>query len=136
MFKKYLSKLEAIIAWSQSIREAIYILIQYFSWYYFSICRYRLWVFIFSYIHQRNIKLSFINSLLPIAGLLLTVFVVKRFLGGSIEKELLKYYMLLLKYYSQKTDVCPNFTSSLTVGFRRISWSGKSHCSNGCCFWF
>jgi CIC family chloride channel protein len=32
------------------------------------------------------LKLSFINSLLPIAGLVLTVFVVKRVLGGSIDK--------------------------------------------------
>jgi CIC family chloride channel protein len=103
MFKKYLSKLEAIIVVAiHTYREAIYILIQYFSWYYFSICRYRfkdfrpLGIFI-CYIHQRNIKLSFINSLLPIAGLLLTVFVVKRFFRSSIEKELLKYYILLLK---------------------------------------
>jgi CIC family chloride channel protein len=52
---------------------------------------------------------------LPIAGLLLTV--VKRFLEALLKRNL-KYYMLLLRkpVHSQKTDVCPNFTSSLTVG--------------------
>jgi CIC family chloride channel protein len=43
------------------------------------------------------LKLSFINSLLPIAGLVLTVFVVKRVLGGSIDKGTSKFYIRLLK---------------------------------------
>jgi hypothetical protein len=82
-------------------REAIYILIQYFSWYYFSICRYRfkdfrpLGIFI-CYIHQRNIKLSFINSLLPI-GITVDGICSQTFFRGSIEKELLKYYAVAKK---------------------------------------
>jgi CIC family chloride channel protein len=37
------------------------------------------WVFSFATYINGILKLSFINSILPIAGLLLTVFVVKRF---------------------------------------------------------
>jgi CIC family chloride channel protein len=115
MFKKYLSKLEAIIVFAiHTYREAIYILIQYFSWYYFSY-RFKdfrpLGIFI-CYIHQRNIKLSFINSLLPIAGLLLTVFVVKRFLEAPLKRNL-KYYMLLLRkpVLFPKNRCMPKFSS-------------------------
>jgi CIC family chloride channel protein len=43
-------------------------------------------VFSFATYINGILKLSFINSLLPIAGLVLTVFVVKRVLGGSIDK--------------------------------------------------
>jgi CIC family chloride channel protein len=42
-------------------------------------------VFSFATYINGILKLSFINSL-PIAGLVLTVFVVKRVLGGSIDK--------------------------------------------------
>jgi CIC family chloride channel protein len=36
--------------------------------------------------NQYFLKLPFINSILPIAGILLTVFVIKNFLNGKLEK--------------------------------------------------
>ncbi len=66
------------------------------------------------------LKLSFINSILPIIGILLTVFVVKRFLGGSIEKGTSQ----ILYAVAKKASIIPKkqmyaqiITSSLTVGF-------------------
>jgi CIC family chloride channel protein len=53
-------------------------------------------VFSFATYINGILKLSFINSLLPIAGLVLTVFVVKRVLG-SIDKGTSKFYIRLLK---------------------------------------
>ena len=35
--------------------------------------------------------------MLPVIGIMLTVFVVKRFLGGLLKKELHKFYMQLQK---------------------------------------
>lgn len=66
------------------------------------------------------LKLSFINSILPIIGILLTVFVVKRVLGGSIEKGTSQ----ILYCVAKKASIIPKkqmyaqiITSSLTVGF-------------------
>lgn len=65
------------------------------------------------------LKLSFINSILPIAGILLTVFVVRRFLGGSFEKGTSQ----ILYAVAKKAGIIPRkqmyaqiVTSSLTVG--------------------
>jgi len=65
------------------------------------------------------LKLSFINSILPIVGILLTVFVVKRLLGGSIEKGTSQ----ILYAVAKKASIIPAkqmyaqiVTSSLTVG--------------------
>src|SRR6218665_273928 len=65
------------------------------------------------------LKLSFINSILPIVGILLTVFVVKRLLGGSIEKG----NSQILYAVAKKASIIPAkqmyaqiVTSSLTVG--------------------
>lgn len=44
------------------------------------------WVNSFATSINAILKLSFINSILPIIGILLTVFVVKRVLGGTLEK--------------------------------------------------
>jgi len=43
-------------------------------------------VFLFANYINSFLKLPYSNSLLPIVGILLTVFVIKNFLGGSIEK--------------------------------------------------
>jgi CIC family chloride channel protein len=44
------------------------------------------WVFVAATYINTTLKLSFMNSLLPIIGILLTVLVVKKVLGGTIDK--------------------------------------------------
>ena len=65
------------------------------------------------------LKLPYINSLLPIIGILLTVFVVRNFLGNSLEKGSSK----VLYAVAKKGGIIPKkqmysqlITSSLTVG--------------------
>ena len=65
------------------------------------------------------LKLPYINSLLPVTGILLTVFVIRNFLGGSIEKGSSK----ILYAVARKGGIVPKkqmyaqiVTSSLTVG--------------------
>jgi len=65
------------------------------------------------------LKLSFINSVLPIVGILLTLLVVKRLLGGTIEKGTSQ----ILYAVAKKSSIIPRkqmyaqiVTSSLTVG--------------------
>jgi CIC family chloride channel protein len=65
------------------------------------------------------LKLPYINSLLPIAGILLTVFVIRNFLGNSLEKGSSK----ILYAVARKGGIVPKkqmyaqiVTSSLTVG--------------------
>jgi len=76
---------------------------------------------IFLYANDINgfLKLPYINSLLPIVGILLTVFVVRNFLGNSIEKGSSK----ILFAVARKGGIVPKkqmyaqiITSSLTVG--------------------
>ncbi|MES2239251.1 MAG: chloride channel protein [Bacteroidota bacterium] len=126
MFKKILSKLEIIIDWAKSIlseKQFIFlssvlvgvsaalavIVLKTFAH----------GVYTFATYINSILKLSFINSLLPIAGLLLTVFVVKRFLGGTIEKGTSQ----ILYSVAKKASIIPRkqmyahiMTSSLTVG--------------------
>lgn len=68
---------------------------------------------------NKFLKLPYINSLLPIAGILLTVFVVRNFLGNSLEKGSSK----ILYAVARKGGIVPKkqmyaqiVTSSLTVG--------------------
>jgi len=77
------------------------------------------WVFMFATYINGILKLSFINSVLPIVGILLTVFVVKRVLGGTIEKGTSQ----ILYAVAKKASIIPKkqmyaqiVTSSLTVG--------------------
>jgi len=77
------------------------------------------WVFRFATYINGILKLSFINSILPIVGIVLTVFVVKRILGGSIEKGTSQ----ILYAVAKKASIIPKkqmyaqiITSSLTVG--------------------
>jgi|TARA_R110002126_G_scaffold7508_19_gene36835 CIC family chloride channel protein len=126
MFKKYLSKLEAIIAWSQSIlteKQFIFlssVLVGITAAFAVIVLKtFAHGVYSFATYINGILKLSFINSILPIAGLLLTVFVVKRVLGGSIEKGTPQ----ILYAVAKKASIIPKkqmyaqiFTSSLTVG--------------------
>lgn len=68
---------------------------------------------------NKFLKLPYINSLLPIAGIVLTVFVVRNFLGNSLEKGSSK----ILYAVARKGGIVPKkqmyaqiVTSSLTVG--------------------
>ncbi len=71
-----------------------------------------------SYINS-ILKLSFINSLLPIIGIMLTVLVVKKVLGGTIEKGTSQILYLVARKASivpKKQMYAQIITSSLTVG--------------------
>lgn len=77
------------------------------------------WVFVAATYLNTSLKLSFMNSLLPIIGILLTVFVVKKALGGTIEKGTSQ----ILYAVAKKAGIIPKkqmyaqiITSSLTVG--------------------
>ncbi|MDD5151539.1 MAG: chloride channel protein [Flavobacterium sp.] len=126
MFKKYFYKLENIIAWSQSIltpKQFIFlssILVGITSGFAVIILKtFAHKVFSFATYINGILKLSFINSILPIIGILLTVFVVKRVLGGTIEKGTSQ----ILYAVAKKASIIPRkqmyaqiITSSLTVG--------------------
>ncbi len=65
------------------------------------------------------LKLPYINSILPVVGILLTVFVTKKFLGGTLEKGSSR----ILYAVAKKGGIMPKkqmyaqiLTSSLTVG--------------------
>jgi len=65
------------------------------------------------------LKLPYINSLLPVAGILLTVFVVRNFLGNHIEKGSSKVLYAVAKkggIIPKKQMYAQIVTSSLTVG--------------------
>lgn len=126
MFKKYFYKLENIIAWSQSIltpKQFIFlssVLVGISSGIAVIILKtFAHKVFSFATYINGILKLSFINSILPIVGILLTVFVIKRFLGGAIEKGTSQ----ILYAVAKKASIIPRkqmyaqiVTSSLTVG--------------------
>lgn len=76
-------------------------------------------VFSFATYINGILKLSFINSILPIVGIVLTVFVVKKVLNGSIQKGTSQ----ILYAVAKKASIIPRkqmyaqiVTSSLTVG--------------------
>ncbi len=126
MFKKLILKIESIIAWSQTKltnKQFIFlssvlvgisaafavILLKSFAHKVFSIAT----------SVNGILKLSFINSILPIVGILLTVFVVQKLLGGAIEKGTSQ----ILYAVAKKASIIPKkqmyaqiVTSSLTVG--------------------
>lgn len=126
MLKKSIRKIENIIAWSQeklTNKQFIFlssvlvgisaafavIILKSFAHKVFSIAT----------SVNGILKLSFINSILPIVGILLTVFVVRKLLGGSIEKGTSQ----ILYAVAKKASIIPRkqmyaqiVTSSLTVG--------------------
>ncbi|WP_281299170.1 chloride channel protein [Flavobacterium limnophilum] len=128
MFKKYLYKLENGIAWSQdkiSNKQFIFlssvvvgissafavIILKTFAHKIFTFATYITNISIFKY--------GFIKAMFPVIGILLTVFVVKRFLGGTIEKGTSQ----ILYAVAKKASIIPRkqmyaqiATSSLTVG--------------------
>ncbi|WP_366183706.1 chloride channel protein [Flavobacterium ovatum] len=126
MFKRYISKLESIIELLQSIlteKQFIFlssVLVGISSAFAVIVLKsFAHWVFKFATYVNGILKLSFINSILPIAGLILTVFVIKRLLGGSIEKGTSQ----ILYSVAKKASIIPRkqmyaqiVTSSLTVG--------------------
>jgi CIC family chloride channel protein len=126
MLKKYFYKLENIIGWSQSIlspKQFIFlssVLVGISSGLAVIILKnFAHKVFSFATYINGILKLSFINSILPIFGILLTVFVIKRVLGGTIEKGTSQ----ILYAVAKKASIIPKkqmyaqiITSSLTVG--------------------
>jgi chloride channel protein, CIC family len=126
MFRKYFSRLEQIIALSKTVltnKQFIFmssILVGISSAFAVIVLKsFAHWVFQFATYINKILKLSFIDSILPIIGLLLTVFVIKRFLGGSIEKGTSQ----ILYRVAKKASMIPSkqmyaqiVTSSLTVG--------------------
>lgn len=78
------------------------------------------WVFLSANYIDGILKLPYSNSILPVIGILLTVFVVQRFLGGHIEKG----FSQIMYSVARKKSVLPKrqmyaqiLTNSLTVGF-------------------
>jgi CIC family chloride channel protein len=129
MFKKYFSKIEQILALSQSalspkqfillssvlvgISSALAVIV---------LKAFAHWVFRFATyitVHMDFFKLGLVKIMLPVIGIMLTVFVVKRFLGGTIEKGTSQ----ILYTVAKKASIIPKkqmyaqiMTSSLTVG--------------------
>ena len=126
MFKKFLNKIQSLVIWGQhkltnkqfiflssvlvgiSVAFAVIVLKTFAHW-----------VFSFATYITTILKLGFINGILPIIGILLTVFVVKKVLGGTIEKGTSQ----ILYAVAKKASVIPKkqmyaqiITSSLTVG--------------------
>ena len=126
MFKKYLSKLETVVAFAQSIltpKQFIFlsaVVVGISSAFAVIVLKsFAHWVFSFATYINGILKLSFINSILPIIGILLTVFVIKKVLGGTIEKGTSQ----ILYNVAKKASIIPKkqmyaqiITSSLTVG--------------------
>ena len=77
------------------------------------------WVFNLATYLDNLYKLPFTNSILPVIGILLTVFVIKKFLDGSIEKGTSQIMIAVAKrsgYMPRKQMYAQIITSSLTVG--------------------
>ncbi len=126
MFKKGIRKIESVIAWSQtklSTKQFLFfssVLVGISAAFaVIALKTFAHWVFTVASSINTILKLSFINSLLPVVGILLTVFVVKKLLGGTIEKGTSQ----ILYAVAKKASIIPRkqmyaqiVTSSLTVG--------------------
>ena len=129
MFKKYIYKLEELLVWGQTKltnKQFIFlgsVLVGISSGLAVIILKtFAHWVFTTAtYITNYDIifKYGIIKVTLPIIGILLTVFVIKKFLGGSIEKGTSQ----ILYAVAKKASIIPKkqmyaqiVTSSLTVG--------------------
>ena len=126
MFKKYISKLETVIAIAQSLltpKQFIFlsaVLVGISSAFAVIVLKtFAHWVFSFATYVNGILKLGFINSILPIIGIILTVLVVKKVLGGKIQKGTSQ----ILYAVAKKASIIPKkqmyaqiVTSSLTVG--------------------
>jgi CIC family chloride channel protein len=126
MLKKGIRKIESSIAWSQtklSTKQFLFlssVLVGISAAFAVIVLKtFAHWVFTTATSINGILKLSFINSLLPVIGILLTVFVVKKLLGGTIEKGTSQ----ILYAVAKKASIIPRkqmyaqiVTSSLTVG--------------------
>lgn len=126
MFKKTINKFESLLIWAQNRltnKQFIFlssILVGVSSAFAVIVLKtFAHKVFEFATYINGILKLSFINSILPVIGILLTVFVVKNILGGSIEKGTSQ----ILYAVAKKASIIPKkqmyaqiITSSLTVG--------------------
>nr|WP_309756448.1 chloride channel protein [Flavobacterium sp.] len=126
MFKKYISKLETIIAFAQSMltpKQFIFlsaVLVGISAAFAVIVLKtFAHWVFSFATYFSGILKLGFLNSILPIIGIVLTVLVVKKVLGGTIQKGTSQ----ILYAVAKKASIIPKkqmyaqiVTSSLTVG--------------------
>lgn len=126
MLKKALHKIEQTIAWSRSKlgdKQFIFlsaVLVGISAAFAVIVLKaFAHWVFTFATYVSRILKLGFFNSILPIIGILLTVFVIKKFLSGTIQKGTSQ----ILYAVAKKASVIPRkqmyaqiITSSLTVG--------------------
>ena len=126
MFKKYVTKLESLIAILQSFltpKQFILlssVLVGMSSAFAVIVLKsFAHLVYSFGTYINSLLQFSFFKSLLPFAGLILTVFVIHRFLGGSIEKGTSQ----ILYAVAKKASIIPSkqmyahiATSSLTVG--------------------
>lgn len=126
MLKKALRKIEQTIAWSRSKlgdKQFIFlsaVLVGISAAFAVIVLKaFAHWVFTFATYVSRILKLGFFNSFLPIIGILLTVFVIKKFLSGTIQKGTSQ----ILYAVAKKASIIPRkqmyaqiITSSLTVG--------------------
>ena len=128
MFKKFIYTLENLIAWSQdkiSNKQFIFLssvlvgISAAFAVIVLKTFAHQIFVFA-TYVTNISIfKYGFIKGMLPVIGIMLTVFVVKRFLGGSIEKGTSQILYAVAKKASiiaPKQMYAQIATSSLTVG--------------------
>lgn len=126
MFKKYLYQIESALAWSQtklSSKQFIFVssvLVGITVAFAVIVLKsFAHGVFVFATYINGIIKLSYINSILPIVGMLLTVLVINKILGGKIEKGTSQ----IMHAVAKKASIMPKkqmyaqiITSSLTVG--------------------
>jgi CIC family chloride channel protein len=126
MLKNALHRLEQTIAWSRSKlgdKQFIFlsaVLVGISAAFAVIVLKaFAYWVFTFATYVSRILKLGFFNSILPIIGILLTVFVIKKFLSGTIQKGTSQ----ILYAVAKKASIIPRkqmyaqiITSSLTVG--------------------
>jgi CIC family chloride channel protein len=129
MFKKFFSKIELLLALSQSVltpKQFIFlssVLVGISSAIAVIILKtFAHWVFRFATyvtVHTNFLKVGLLKIMLPVIGIMLTVFVIRRFLGGAIEKGTSQ----ILYAVAKKASIIPRkqmyaqiVTSSLTVG--------------------
>ncbi len=76
-------------------------------------------VFQFTMYVNKILKLPYINSILPIVGIVLTVLIIRKFLNGSLEKGTAQIMIAVAKrsgFMPKKQMYAQIVTSSLTVG--------------------
>jgi chloride channel protein, CIC family len=126
MLKKILNKLETLIVYAQSkLSEKQFIFLSSVlvgisaAFAVIVLKTFAHAVFSFATYVNGILKLSFINSILPIIGIILTIIVIKNVLGGTIEKGTSQILFAVAKKASiipAKQMYAQIITSSLTVG--------------------